>query len=79
MQKFDVELDCSGLVCPMPALKAKKELQKMQPGQVIKVVVDYKPASESVPRDLAKTKHKFLQLEELDDGEGWAIYFECVK
>ena len=78
--KYDQELDCAGLVCPMPALKTKKELRKMQPGQVLRVFTDYAPASESVPRDLAKTKHKFLGIEEVDDDdEGWAIYFECVK
>ncbi len=76
---YDEELDTSGLVCPVPALKAKKKLQKMKPGQILKVLTDYKPASESVPRDLAKTKHKFLGIEELEDDEGWEIYFECVK
>jgi tRNA 2-thiouridine synthesizing protein A len=77
--KFDQELDASGLVCPVPALKTKKALSTMKPGQVLKVITDYKPASESVPRDLAKTKHKFLGLENLEDNEGWALFFECVK
>lgn len=77
--KYDEELNCYGLVCPMPALQTKKQLRKMKPGSVLKVLVDYKPASESVPRDLAKTKHKYLGIEDSDDDEGWAIYFECVK
>ena len=51
----------------------------MKPGQILKVVTDYKPASESVPRDLAKTKHKLLGVEEDEDEEIWEIYFECVK
>ena len=53
--KFDMELNVCGLVCPVPALKTKKQLMKMRPGTVLKVITDYKPASESVPRDLAKT------------------------
>ena len=73
------ELDTSGLVCPVPALKTKKKLGKMKPGQILKVITDYKPASESVPRDLAKTKHKLLGVEEDEDEEIWEIYFECVK
>jgi tRNA 2-thiouridine synthesizing protein A len=76
---YDQELDCSGLVCPVPALKTKKELEKMKSGQVLKVFTDYKPASESVPRDLAKTKHKMLGIEESDDPTGWNIFFQCVK
>ncbi|MHA1475214.1 MAG: sulfurtransferase TusA family protein [Promethearchaeota archaeon] len=76
---YDLELDAQGLVCPVPALKTKKQLGKMKPGQILKVVTDYKPASESVPRDLAKTKHKLLGVEEDEDEEIWEIYFECVK
>lgn len=38
MQSFDVELDARGLKCPMPLLKAKLELNKMQAGQVLKVL-----------------------------------------
>ena len=77
--KYDMELNASGLVCPVPALKTKKQLMKMRPGTVLKVITDYKPASESVPRDLAKTKHKHLGTEYIEDDEIWYIYFEAVK
>jgi len=78
--KFDMELNVKGLVCPVPALKTKKQLMKMRPGTVLKVITDYKPASESVPRDLLKqTKHKHLGTDFIDDDEIWEIYFEAVK
>ncbi|MFW9895112.1 MAG: sulfurtransferase TusA family protein [Candidatus Thorarchaeota archaeon] len=77
--KYDMELNACGLVCPVPALKTKKQLMKMRPGNVLKVITDYKPASESVPRDLAKTKHKHLGTEYIEDDEIWYIYFEAVK
>ena len=77
--KFDTELNVCGLVCPVPALKTKKQLRTMRPGTVLKVITDYKPASESVPRDLAKTKHKHLGTDYMDDDEQWYIYFETVK
>lgn len=35
---FDVELDASGLTCPLPILRTKKALSKMQSGEVIKVI-----------------------------------------
>jgi tRNA 2-thiouridine synthesizing protein A len=76
---FDEELDVCGQVCPVPALKTKKQLRRMRPGAVLKVITDYKPASESVPRDLAKTNHKHLETEYNDDLEQWYIYFETVK
>lgn len=77
--KYDVELDVQGLVCPVPALKTKKQLNKMAAGQILKVITDYKPASESIPRDLAKTKHKHLGTDYDDDEEIWNLYYECVK
>ena len=77
--KYDTELNVCGLVCPVPALKTKKQLRTMRPGTVLKVITDYKPASESVPRDLAKTKHKHLGTDYMEDDEQWYIYFETVK
>lgn len=35
---IDVELDACGLACPMPLLKMKQALNKMQPGQILKVL-----------------------------------------
>jgi TusA-related sulfurtransferase len=34
----DIELDLTGLMCPMPLLKAKLALNQMTPAQVLKVV-----------------------------------------
>jgi len=35
---FDKELDARGLNCPLPILKAKKALNDMQSGQVLKIL-----------------------------------------
>lgn len=35
---FDAEVDASGLTCPMPILRTKKALAKLQSGQVVKVI-----------------------------------------
>lgn len=35
---FDRELDARGLNCPLPVLRAKKALNEMQSGQVLKIV-----------------------------------------
>ncbi|MFT0548001.1 sulfurtransferase TusA family protein [Allopusillimonas ginsengisoli] len=34
----DLEVDASGLKCPLPILRAKKALAQLQSGQVLKVV-----------------------------------------
>ena len=76
---FNNEIDTQGAVCPIPALKTKKALKKMKNGEILKVVTDYGPAAESIPRDLAKTSHKYLETEFDDFEEVWSLYFECVK
>jgi tRNA 2-thiouridine synthesizing protein A len=35
---FDRELDARGLNCPLPILRAKKALNDMQSGQVLRIV-----------------------------------------
>jgi tRNA 2-thiouridine synthesizing protein A len=35
---FDRELDARGLNCPLPILRAKKALNEMSSGQVLKIV-----------------------------------------
>lgn len=38
MSNFDQELDARGIACPLPIIKTKKLLQKMSPGQVLKIM-----------------------------------------
>ena len=38
MSDFDKELDTSGLNCPLPIIKAKKEINSMDAGQVLHVI-----------------------------------------
>ncbi len=35
---FDLDVDASGLKCPLPILRAKKALAQLQSGQVLKVI-----------------------------------------
>lgn len=38
MAEFDQELDASGLNCPLPILRAKKTLNGMESGQILRVI-----------------------------------------
>ena len=38
MADFDEELDASGLNCPLPILRAKKALNGLEVGQVLRIV-----------------------------------------
>ncbi len=38
MADFDLELDARGLNCPLPILRAKKSIQSLSAGQVLRIV-----------------------------------------
>lgn len=38
MTEFDIEVDASGLQCPLPLLRLKKALTAMSSGEVVKVI-----------------------------------------
>jgi len=38
MKKFDRELDAVGLNCPLPILRAKKTLNSMESGEMLRIV-----------------------------------------
>lgn len=38
MSTYDLELDARGLNCPLPILRAKKSIQSLSSGQVLRIV-----------------------------------------
>ncbi|MBC3775035.1 sulfurtransferase TusA family protein [Pseudomonas sp. SWRI99] len=63
----DVELDASGLNCPLPLLKAKMELNKLRSGAVLKVIAT-DAGSQRDFRTFAKLAGHALLREEDDAG-----------
>ncbi|MHA2000822.1 MAG: sulfurtransferase TusA family protein [Promethearchaeota archaeon] len=51
----DFTLDAKGLKCPMPVLKAKKIIKKMEHGQSLKLIADDIGAKVDIPALLSKT------------------------
>ncbi len=48
----DEELDLRGKICPMTFVYTKLALEKIQPGQILKVILDYPPAYKNVPQSV---------------------------
>lgn len=62
----DVELDLSGLVCPLPLLKTKQALNRMLSGQRIKVLAT-DPGSERDFQVFAEQSgNKLLEMQQID-------------
>ncbi|RMF40274.1 MAG: sulfurtransferase TusA family protein [Alphaproteobacteria bacterium] len=62
--EWDQELDATGLICPLPVLKARKRLMAMAPGQVLRVLADDPAAVVDVPHFCAEQGHALAGIEE---------------
>lgn len=68
---WDHEVDCEGLLCPLPVLRARKTLLGMAPGTVLKVRATDPMAAIDLPHFCAETGHEFLGA---SDEAGVAVY-----
>lgn len=59
-------LDCSGLLCPLPVYKAALELEKLEQGQVLKLICTDPGSLEDVPALTRQRGDTLLAAEEHD-------------
>jgi len=62
MIEFDVELDASGLMCPLPLLRLKKVLAEMASGEVVKVVATDPAAHLDIGVYVDQTGHLLIEI-----------------
>lgn len=63
--QHDVDLDCEGLLCPLPVLRARKRLMALAAGQVLRVRATDAMAAVDLPHFCAQTGHDYLGAEPL--------------
>ncbi len=63
---FDESLDAKGLNCPLPVLRTKVILNRMQPGQVLRVEATDPHATIDFQAYCARTGHEILSISESD-------------
>lgn len=63
----DQELDCNGLRCPMPVLRAAKALRALQPGQVLAVTATDKVAIKDFQTFCREAGHELLEMQPAGD------------
>lgn len=61
--EFDVDLDCEGLLCPLPVLRARKRLLAMSPGAVLCVRATDPMAAVDLPHFCVEAGHGYLGCE----------------
>lgn len=65
--KFDQSVDATGLLCPLPLLKSKRQLNQMDSGQVLQVIATDSNAEQDLRKFCDQSGDTFLAAELQDD------------
>ena len=76
--KTDQEIDLKGEVCPYTFVRSKLILEEMEVGQVLRIIVDYLPSVENVPRSMKREGQEVLGVFQLNDTD-WAIIIKKLE
>ena len=76
--KVDRELDLRGEVCPFTFVKSKLIIEQMEPGQVLRVILDYKPSVENVPKSMREEGQEVLEVKQIGENL-WEVIVRKVK
>lgn len=60
MADWDEMVDCEGLLCPLPVLRARKRLMSLAPGAVLCVRTTDAMAAVDLPHFCAEAGHAYL-------------------
>ena len=71
------EFDASGLRCPMPILKTKKEVQQIEVGQILKVIATDIGTKKDFPAWAERTGNEILEM--IEEGDKLIWYIKRIK
>ena len=75
--KADANLDCFGLLCPMPIIQTAKKIKEINVGDVLEVTSTDKGIKEDMPAWCRQTGQEYLGSEE--EGEIIRVYVRKLK
>jgi len=63
----DATLDCKGLLCPMPVVKTRRAIKKIEIDQVLEMIATDPGAVPDMEAWARQTRHELLLAEELEE------------
>jgi tRNA 2-thiouridine synthesizing protein A len=78
-QPFDKLFDARGLNCPMPLVNARKEVGKLEPGQVLKIMATDRGSIADFQGWTKIAKNVELIGQETETVDGADVYIHYVK
>lgn len=65
-RQADKQLNCLRMFCPMPVIKTKVELEKLQVGQILEIIADDPAAELDLPSLAKSTGQEVVDVEKKD-------------
>ncbi len=62
----DLVLDATGLCCPMPVVRSRQAIDRLQPGQLLEVRATDPGARRDIPAWASQLGHEVLEMQEQD-------------
>lgn len=78
-QSFDRTLDVRGLNCPMPLVNARKEIGKLELGQILKVMATDRGSVSDFQGWAKVAKNVALVAQETETVDGTTLYLHYIK
>jgi TusA-related sulfurtransferase len=76
---FDKVLDAQGMNCPMPLVNARKEISKLDPGQVLKVMATDRGSVADFQGWAKVAKNVELVAQETEVTDGASLYIHYIR
>ena len=73
----DLEIDCSGMLCPIPVIKTSGAIKKIEIGQILKLIATDPGAPPDMEAWSRQTGHELLEQHE-EDGK-FVFFFKRTK
>lgn len=74
--KVTLELDCSGLKCPLPIIKTRKQIESLQSGDVLKLIATDPGSINDTNAWSRRTGNKIIKQDHQDK---IFVYYICKK
>ena len=60
---YKLEIDATGLLCPLPVLKLRKRMEPLPSGSIIKIITDDPAAIIDIPHFCNEQGHQLLKMD----------------
>lgn len=71
----DAVLDVTGLCCPMPVLRSRQAIDRLEPGQILEVRATDPGSRRDIPAWASQLGHEVVQVQE----DGGVVHFFIRK